>query len=72
MKNNSLLTNEDQKQLVLARFKTLNPELKISLGGSSGEFTVRDLIKHIEKEDELGKKIITVQMEMLKILSSGV
>lgn len=63
---------EEQKRLVLERFKTLKPESKILLG-SCGELTVNELIKHIEKKDDpLGKKIIQVQIKMLKVLASGV
>ena len=61
---------EEQKILVLERFKTLNPESKIMLG-SDGEVTVTELIDHIEKGDEFGKKVVRVQMKMLKILSGG-
>ena len=61
---------EEQKKLVLARFKTLKPESKIILGGE-GEISVRELINHIEKDDPFGKKIIQVQIKMLKVLSSG-
>lgn len=60
----------EQKRLVLARFKTLNPEGKIMLGGEK-EVTVRELISHIEKGDEFGKKIVKVQMNMLQVLVRG-
>lgn len=62
---------EEQKKLVLARFKTLNPEAKISLGDGK-ELTVKDIIEHIERGDEFGKKAIQVQMKMLKILARSV
>ena len=58
-----------KKELVLERFKTLNPESKISLGGH--EVTVRELIKHIEKEDEFGRNVVKAQIKMLQVLSSG-
>ena len=61
---------EDQRTLVLERFKTLNPESKIMLG-SEGELTVKDLINHIQQRDDFGKKVVKVQMNMLKVLSSG-
>ena len=61
---------EEQRKLVLARFKTLNPDLKLMLGDGK-EVTVSDLIKHIEKGDDFGKKVVQVQMKMLKILSSN-
>jgi len=58
-----------KKELVLERFKTLNPDSKISLGGQ--EITVRELIKHIEKEDEFGRNVVKAQIKMLQVLSSG-
>lgn len=62
---------EEKKRLVLERFKTLNPESKIMLGGNE-EMSVRDLIVHVEKGDDFGRKVVQVQMNMLKILSNGV
>ncbi len=61
---------EERKKLVLARFKTLNPESKILLGGDK-EVSVKELIGHVEKGDDFGKKIVQVQIQMLKVLSSG-
>ncbi len=61
---------EEQKQLVLVRFKTLNQESKLLLG-NEGELSVRDLVKHIEQGDELGKQIVRVQINLLKSLASA-
>tara|TARA_Y100000034_G_scaffold19552_1_gene22094 strand:+ start:7143 stop:7346 length:204 start_codon:yes stop_codon:yes gene_type:complete len=60
-----------KKELVLERFKTLNPESKISLGGHK-EVTVKELIKHVKKEDEFGKNVVKAQIKMLQVLSSGI
>lgn len=60
----------EQRKLVLARFKTLNPDGKIMLGGQQ-EMTVRDLIDHIEQGDDLGRKIVHVHMKMLQVLIRG-
>ena len=60
-----------KKELVLERFKTLNPESKISIGGHK-EVTVRELIQHVESEDEFGKNIVKVQIKMLQVLAQGV
>ncbi|RJQ20247.1 hypothetical protein C4580_04385 [Candidatus Woesearchaeota archaeon] len=57
-----------QRELVLARFKTLNSKSKLMLGGGK-ELSVGELIKHVENNDELGKRIVSVQMKMLKILT---
>ncbi len=60
---------EEKKKLVLARFRTLNTESKILLGGET-KLSVQDLIGHIEKGDELGRKAVEVQIKMLQVLSS--
>lgn len=60
---------QEQKKLVLARFNTLDPDSKIHLGGGE-EVTVKELIKHVEYEDELGKNIVKAQMKLLKVLAS--
>ncbi|MBS3171814.1 hypothetical protein J4449_04345 [Candidatus Woesearchaeota archaeon] len=62
---------EEQRKLVLARFKTLNPESKILLGGSK-EITVKEIIKDIENGSDFGKKVVQVQMKMIQVLSTGV
>ena len=61
---------EQQKELVLARFKTLNPESKILLGGHK-EISVREIIDHIEKGDDFGQRAVQVQIQMLKMLTGG-
>ncbi len=60
--------DEEKKMLVLERFKTLNPELKIMLGNNQ-EMTMKELINHVEKGDEFGKRVVAVQMKMLQAFS---
>ncbi len=60
----------EQKQLVLARLSTLNPESKLSLGGNK-EISVKEMIESVKKENDMGKKIVKVQMKMLKVLSGA-
>jgi len=59
-----------QKELVLARFNAISPELKIMFGNE--ELTVQNLISHVEKGDEFGRKIVQTQIRMLKVLTSNV
>lgn len=61
---------EEQKKLVIARLKTLNPEAKIMIGGE-GEVSVRELLQHVEKNDEFGRRIVQAQMRMLNVLANG-
>lgn len=71
MKTNQFNVEEEQKKIVLERFKTLNPESKIFLGGDS-QVSVKELMGHVEKGDDFGKNIIKVQMKMLQILAKEV
>ena len=59
-----------QKELVLARFNAISPELKIMFGNE--ELTVQNLISHVEKGDEFGRKIVQTQIRMLKVLTINV
>ena len=40
------------------------------LGGDK-ELTIKDLISHVEKDDEFGRKIVQTQINMLKVLTSN-
>ena len=68
MKSEELNVEEEQKKLVLERFKTLNPYSKIMLGDNE-EISVNEMIKHIEKGDAFGKRIVNIQIKMLKVLA---
>ncbi|MAF36389.1 hypothetical protein CL622_04695 [archaeon] len=71
MKSEQIDIEYEKKQLVLARFNTLNPESKILLGGSK-EMSVKQLIQHIEKGDDFGKHVVQIQIKMLQLFSEGV
>ena len=70
MKKDNFDMYEEQKELVLARFNTISPESKIMLG-SDKELSVKDLIGHVEKGDDFGRKIVQTQIRMLKVLTSN-
>ncbi|MDO8656758.1 MAG: hypothetical protein Q7K45_05970 [Nanoarchaeota archaeon] len=57
----------EQKKLVLARLKTINPDSKIMLG-TKRNVSIKELIEHVKLSDDFGKKIIQAQMNMLKVL----
>ncbi len=63
-------TPEDIKKLVLARLDVFPKDKKISVG-SIGEFTREELIEHIKKDDDIGKKFVSIEMEFLRPLKSG-
>lgn len=66
-----MASDEEIKELVIARLETLPNDKKISIG-SSGEFSKDELIRHIKRGDPIGKKIIQVEMEFLKALKEGI
>jgi hypothetical protein len=61
---------EEKRRLVLARLGTLNPETKIMLGGHKSVL-VKDLINHVELDDDFGKKVVEAQMQMVKVLAGS-
>jgi len=63
--------DEEIKKLVIARLKALPEGKEISIG-SNGEFTKEELIKHVESDDEIGKKITEVEINFLRSLKEGI
>ncbi len=66
-----MANDEEIKKIVIARLETLPSDKKISIG-SSGEFTRDEIIESVEKGDEIGKKMIQVEMEFLRALKKGI
>ena len=64
-------TPEDVKQLVLIRMETLSSHKKISIG-SYGEFSKEELIQHIKDDDEIGKKMVAIEMDFLRSMKEGI
>ncbi len=64
--------NEIKKEIVIERLRQAPPNVKISFGMSEGKFMDRDeLIESIEKNTDIGNKIIDVQLAYLKAFKSG-
>lgn len=63
--------NEEKKQLIIERLKTIPRDKKLSIGGR-GDFTVEELIENVKKNDEIGQKVIEVQMQFLQSLKTGI
>ena len=64
------ITDEDIRKLVIARLRTLSSGKKISIG-SDGEFTKEELIRSVEADDKIGKKITEIQLQYLRSLKEG-
>ncbi len=63
--------SEDLKELVIYRLDILPSDKKISIG-SSGDYSKSELIEHVKNEDEIGQKVVELEMTFLKALKNGV
>ena len=59
--------SEDIVNLVTARLRTIPSNIEISVGGD-GSFSIEELIKRVEKQDDIGKKMIEMQLSYLRSL----
>lgn len=66
-----MISDQEIKQLVIERLKTLPENTGISVG-SMGDFNKAELIEHVEKGDEVGRKMIEVELNFLRGLKEGV
>ena len=63
--------DKDIKNVVLARLQTL-PKDKVMSIGSVGQLSRNDMIKHVQEEDEIGKKLVRIEMEFLRSLKKWI
>jgi len=68
--------NAEEKQkeieeLVIARLEVIPSDKKISIG-SEGEFTKDELIQAVKANNDLGKKIVEIQLDYLRLIKEGV
>ena len=63
--------NAEIRELVMARLSTFPSDKKICIG-KYGELSREDMIKHVRKEDEIGKKIIEIELAYLRALKEGI
>lgn len=70
---NSEEKNYDEKirELVAIRLETLPAGSAISIG-SMGDFTKEQIIKSVHDGDEIGKKMIEIEMSFLQSLKDGI
>ncbi len=63
--------SEEIKELVIERLEAMPSDKKISIG-ADGDFTKEELIERVKKEDNVGKKVIQIQLEYLRLMKEGV
>ncbi|MBI2050239.1 MAG: hypothetical protein HYT31_00355 [Parcubacteria group bacterium] len=62
--------DEDVRELVKARLGAMPVGFSMSIGGE-GSFSRDDLIQHVSDGDEIGKKMIEIDMNFLQSLKTG-
>jgi hypothetical protein len=66
MSEESKEINDMKKEIAIERLRQAPPTVKVAFG-SVNEFMNRDeLIEQVEKETEIGKRIVKIQLEYLK------
>lgn len=58
------------KELVLARLYTL-PENAVLSVGSGSQYNKEQIINEVEKDSDVGQRVIEVQINYLKLLKEG-
>jgi len=62
---------EEIKKLVIARLEVFPENKKISIG-NFGEFSKNELIDNVNKNSEIGNKIIEIELEFLRAMKKGI
>ena len=63
---------EIKKEIAIGRLRQAPLTVKVSLGGPGGDFMNRDqMIAEVNKNSEVGQRIITIQLEYLKAFKKG-
>jgi hypothetical protein len=61
---------KEVKELILARLDVMPNNIKLSIG-SYGSFSKDQLKENVEKETEIGHKIVEMQLNFLRAVSNG-
>lgn len=71
MNNNTNEIKEGIKEIVIERLQTLNKDSKVLLMGFNKPLSVKDMLNEVKNDTPLGKKIVEVQFEYIKMLARG-
>jgi hypothetical protein len=61
---------KDVRELVVQRLLVLPSDRRVVIGGH-GDFTKEQLIEHVEKEDDIGKIVVEMELSFLRALAQG-
>ena len=59
--------SEDIINLVIARLETIPSNVELSVG-NEGSFSIEELMDRVRKQDDIGKKMIEMQLAYLRSL----
>ena len=62
--------SQDVINLVIARLETIPANVSVSIGGD-GSYTIGQLIERIKKQDEVGKKMVEMQLAYIRSLGKA-
>jgi hypothetical protein len=68
--NSELTTDEEIRNLVIARLSVLSSDTMKSIG-DEGTFSRDELIEHVKKGDKIGRTIEEMEMEWLRAMKTG-
>ncbi len=69
--NNTKEIREGIKEIVIERLLALNKDSKILLMGFDKPISVKDMLDEVKRDTPLGKKIVEVQFNYIRMLASG-
>ena len=55
-------------EITIARFERMPEHLKLVIGGA-GVLSKKEILEHLRKRDEIGKLLVKMQMEYLKLFA---
>lgn len=64
------ITDQEIRNLVIERLKSISDESSLMIGGDK-KLTKSEMIESVKNNDEVGQKIIDMQMTYLRDLASG-
>jgi len=75
MEESKIKIESELKEIVLQRILSskLPSNIKLSVGNSTEEpMGILEMAEHVKAEDEIGKKIIRMELNYLKVLKEGI
>jgi len=66
-----MLSDEEIKKIVIARLMVIPENYRLSIGGALEPLSGKDMIMHVEKGDEIGKKIVEIELRFLQAMKTG-